>query len=63
MVFRKYELSLVASDEHDIVYTRSNIRHEQVYFFPVRLGQAESKALFVEYLHKADELAKHPKVV
>ena len=59
--FRKYELSLVASDEHDIVYTRSNIRHEQVYFFPVRLGQAESKALFVEYLHKADELAKHPK--
>ncbi len=51
----------MASDEHDIVYTRSNIRHEQVYFFPVRLGQAESKALFVEYLHKTDELAKHPK--
>ena len=47
VVFRKYELSLVASDEHDIVYTRSNIRHEQsLFLFPVRLGQAESKALF-----------------
>lgn len=59
--FRKYELSLIASDEHDIVYTRSNIRHEQVYFFPIRLGQSESKALFAEYLRKADELAEHPK--
>lgn len=58
--FRKYELSLVASDEHDIIYTRSNVRHEDVYFFPIRLGQAERKALFIEYLRKADELAQHP---
>lgn len=59
--FRRYELSLVASDEYDIVYTRSNIRHEQVYFFPIRLGHNESKALFAEYLRKADELAQQPK--
>ncbi|WP_180033538.1 DUF4105 domain-containing protein [Acinetobacter sp. YH12233] len=59
--FRKYELSLVASDEKDIVYTRSNIRGEQVYFFPVKMPQAEAQALFKEYLRKADELAKEPK--
>lgn len=59
--FRKYEVSLVASDEKDIVYTRSNIRNEQVYFFPVNMPQAEMKALFEQYLHKADELNQQAK--
>ncbi|CAB1208503.1 Lnb N-terminal periplasmic domain-containing protein [Acinetobacter bouvetii] len=59
--FRKYELSLVASDEKDLIYTRSNIRKEQVYFFPVDLSKAESRALFEEYLHKANELKAQPK--
>lgn len=59
--FRKYEVSLIASDEKDIVYTRSNIRNEQVYFFPVNMPQAEMKALFEEYLRQADELNKQAK--
>lgn len=59
--FRKYELSLIASDEKDLIYTRSNTRGEQVYFFPVDMPKAEMQALFVEYLHKADELQKQPK--
>ncbi|MDH0031062.1 MULTISPECIES: DUF4105 domain-containing protein [unclassified Acinetobacter] len=59
--FRKYELSLVASDEKDIVYTRSNIRHEQVYLFPIRMPATERKALFIEYLDKADELRAEAK--
>ena len=59
--FRKYELSLVASDEKDLIYTRSNIRHEQVYLFPIRMPQTERKALFIEYLHKADELRAEAK--
>lgn len=59
--FRKYELSLVASDEKDIVYTRSNIRHEQVYLFPVKMPAAERKALFIEYLNQADELRNEAK--
>jgi len=59
--FRKYELSLVASDEKDLIYTRSNIRHEQVYLFPVKMPAPERKALFIEYLHKADELRAEAK--
>lgn len=59
--FRKYELSLVASDEKDIVYTRSNIRHEQVYLFPIKMPATERKALFIEYLDKADELRAEAK--
>ncbi|NHC03668.1 DUF4105 domain-containing protein [Acinetobacter sp. 187] len=54
--FRKFELSLIASDEKDIIYTRSNVRGEQVYFFPVNMAKPEMKALFEEYLHKADQL-------
>lgn len=59
--FRQFELSLIAADEKDIVYTRSNIRNEQVYFFPIKMPKAAMQALFIEYLHKADELAAAPK--
>lgn len=59
--FRKYEVSLVASDEKDIVYTRSNIRNEQVYFFPINMPKSEIKALFEEYLHKSDQLNQQAK--
>ena len=59
--FRKYELSLIASDEKDIIYTRSNTRGEQVYFFPVQMVPAARKALFEEYLSKVDELTEQPK--
>ena len=59
--FRKYELSLVAADEKDLVYTRSNSRNEQVYFFPLTISKAESRALFEQYLRKADELKAQPK--
>lgn len=59
--FRQFELSLIAADEKDIIYTRSHRRGEQVYFFPVKIPKAEAKALFEEYLLTADDLAKTPK--
>ncbi len=59
--FRKYELSLIAADEKDLIYTRSNIRGEQVYFFPINMPKSEIRALFEEYLHKANELKHQPK--
>lgn len=43
--FRKYELSLIASDEKDIVYTRSNIRKEQVYNFLVNMPRSSKSSL------------------
>ena len=51
----------MAADEKDIIYTRSNIRGEQVYFFPLKMPRDMQKALFLEYLAKADELAQQPK--
>lgn len=58
--FRQFELSLVAADEHDIVYTRSNVRGEQVYFFPIsHMPKSEMRALFEAYLREADALQTH----
>jgi len=59
--FRRYELSLIAAEERDIIYTRSNARGEQVYLFPVsNLQQHEVRSLFESYLSAADELNAAP---
>ena len=59
--FKRYELSLIASEERDIIYTRSNARGEQVYLFPVsHLRQSEVKSLFESYLTASDELNANP---
>ncbi|WP_130804187.1 Lnb N-terminal periplasmic domain-containing protein [Acinetobacter ihumii] len=59
--FRQFELSLVAADEKDIVYTRSNVRKEQVYLFPIKMNNTQAKALFNEYLKTVDELQQQPR--
>lgn len=59
--FRRYELSLIAAEERDILYTRSNARGEQVYLFPVsHLQQHEVRSLFDSYLSAADDLNVAP---
>ncbi|MCG3879791.1 DUF4105 domain-containing protein [Psychrobacter sp. Ps6] len=59
--FRRYELSLIAAEERDIIYTRSNARGEQVYLFPIsNLQQHEVRALFESYLTAIDELNNKP---
>ena len=59
--FRRYELSLIAAEERDIIYTRSNARGEQVYLFPIsNLQQHEIQALFESYLTAIDELNDKP---
>lgn len=59
--FRRYELSLIAAEERDIIYTRSNARSEQVYLFPIsNLQQHEVRSLFESYLTAADDLNAKP---
>ncbi|MCJ8145794.1 DUF4105 domain-containing protein [Acinetobacter sp. A3.8] len=60
--FRKYELAIVPADEKDIIYTRSNIRHERVYIYPINnLPKAELKQLFLSYLEQGKSLATEPR--
>ncbi len=59
--FRRFELSLIASEERDIIYTRTNARGEQVYLFPVsHLQQSEVQSLFESYLIAVDDLNAQP---
>lgn len=54
--FRQFELGLVAGDEKDLLYSRTNIRGEDVYIYPVNLSQESVQELFLLYLQKGENL-------
>ena len=58
--FRQFEEVLIAADERDIVRTRSNARHEQVYLYRLRATPAQLRAVFLAYLEKATQLRDTP---
>ena len=59
---KQFEMAVVASEERDIVYTRSNVRGEQVYMFPIQgLSQQQVQQLFRAYLEQAKQLQQAPK--
>ena len=59
--FRRYEMTLVAADERDIVATRTNARGEDVYLYRVSALQGDAlRRLFVAYLEQARELDRRP---
>ncbi|ANF57041.1 lipoprotein N-acyltransferase Lnb domain-containing protein [Halotalea alkalilenta] len=59
--FKQFEVALVASDERDIVRTRSNVRGEEVYLYHVELPRDDARALFLSYLDEARELRDAPR--
>nr|WP_152980498.1 DUF4105 domain-containing protein [Stenotrophomonas ginsengisoli] len=59
--FRRYEMTLVAADERDIVATRTNARGEDVYLYRVSALQGQAlRELFVAYLEQARALDRAP---
>ena len=58
--FRQYELALVVGDENDLIYTRSNVRDEDVHIYPIQMKHTEMQMLFLEFLNKANRLNNHP---
>jgi hypothetical protein len=59
-LFRAYELMYVLGDERDIVRLRTNIRHERVYMYRVCLPVDRIRTLFVDYLKRAESVARRP---
>lgn len=55
--FRQFELALIAGDELDLLYTRTNIRGERVYIYPVQLPKQAIQELFLLYLEKGHSLS------
>lgn len=59
--FRSFEMTLVASEETDIIRTRTNARGEDVYLYRVQgLDRAQLRALFAAYLEQARALDAAP---
>ena len=55
--FKEFELIMIAAPEEDIIKLRTDIRHENVYRYPIRVGKEKIKDLFLNYLETADKLA------
>ena len=61
--FRQYELVYVVADERDIIRLRTNYRRdppEDVYIYRVKGSIEIGRRLFLEYMHKMNELRTHP---
>ncbi len=55
--FKEFELIMIAAPEEDIIKLRTDIRHENVYRYPINVGKEKIKNLFLNYLETADKLA------
>lgn len=59
--FKKFELSVVAADERDVLYVRAGPRAENVYIYPVKMPVAVMRELFLSYIRTANDLADTPR--
>ena len=59
--FKMYELSIIAADERDILFVRSNIRQEDGYLYRVHMEPAAMQSLLLAYLDKANQLVHTPR--
>lgn len=55
--FKEFELIMIAAPEEDIIKLRTDIRHENVYRYPISVDKEKIKNLFLNYLETADKLA------
>lgn len=59
--FKRFELSIIAADERDIVRVRTNVRREDVYLYRVALAPAAQRSLFLAFIAEANQLAAQPR--
>ena len=59
--FKKFEPSVIAADERDVVRVRTNIRREDDYLYRVQISAADMRALFLAYVAEANSLVATPR--
>ncbi len=59
--FKEFELSIIASDERDVVRLRTNVRGEDAYLYRVRMAVPAMRSLFLAYVDEANALAHAPR--
>src|SRR5215469_13854626 len=58
--FKTHELVYIGADERDLMTLRK-ARHEQIQLYRLRTPPDRARALLVEYIEQANDLAAHPK--
>ncbi len=58
--FREFELAMIAAEEEDIIYLRTNIRKEDVYRYRIDVPLAGAREMFLSYVEMGNELAAKP---
>jgi hypothetical protein len=59
--FRQYTLAYIASDERDVIRLRTNYRkNEEVYLFRTTAKPPLARAIFLDYLERANSLHRRP---
>jgi len=59
-LLRQFEMTYVVGDERDLVRLRTNYRRDPVYLYPGRADRRKVRALLVDMLTRANELAAKP---
>jgi len=59
--FKKFELSVIAADERDVIRVRTNVRGEDDYLYRVRMPLSAMRSLFLSYIDEANALARAPR--
>jgi hypothetical protein len=59
--FKKFELSVIAADERDVIRVRTNVRGEDDYLYRVRMPLSAMRSLFLSYIDEANSLARAPR--
>lgn len=59
--FKEFELSIVATDEHDAVRVRTNMRDEDVYLYRIDMPRPVMRKLLLSYVEQANALVERPR--
>jgi hypothetical protein len=59
--FKKYELSVIAADERDVIRVRTNVRGEDDYLYRIHMPRDAIRSLFLAYVKEADGLKDTPR--
>jgi Domain of unknown function (DUF4105) len=59
--FKEFELCIIAADERDIVFLRTNVRREDTYLFRLNLPRAAIRSLLLAYVEEGNTLARVPR--
>ncbi|MFD1199233.1 DUF4105 domain-containing protein [Brucella gallinifaecis] len=59
--FREFELAMIAAEERDIIFLRTNVRQEDVYRYEIDLSPIAAKELFLSYVEQGNQLAQKAK--